>query len=114
MRSYSICLRDVLACVLGITALASSGTAEVFQATPEKAVTRELVRQALTDGAYSDADRLADDLCARVEAEQGSQSLALAQALDLLVESQLKNGKAGLTFKSFAKAREKSARLSRN
>jgi tetratricopeptide (TPR) repeat protein len=52
------------------------------------------VQQALAAGAYAKAEELAADWCARVEANQGPESLALARALDWLVEARLKNGKA--------------------
>jgi CHAT domain-containing protein len=81
--------------MLGLIVLASSGMGASFQAPPARHATRELVRHALTEGSYVEAESLAARWCARVEAEHGPESLALAQSLDLLVEAHLKNGKAG-------------------
>ena len=57
--------------------------------------TREAARQALDAGSYDEAETRAREWCLRVEAQYGDQSLELARALDLLVEAQIKNGKAG-------------------
>ncbi len=83
--------------ILGVIVLASSGIGAAFQPRPERDDTQELARQALTAGAYAEAERLAADWCARVEVEHGLASLAFARALDVLVEAQLENGKAGTT-----------------
>jgi CHAT domain-containing protein/Tfp pilus assembly protein PilF len=81
--------------MLALLALTPSGTRAALEIPQEKDGTSEAVRQALTAGAYSDAERLATDWCATVEAENGRDSLAVAQASDLLVEAQLENGKGG-------------------
>jgi CHAT domain-containing protein/tetratricopeptide (TPR) repeat protein len=75
--------------------LASSSIVPAFQ-TPENDAAQKLVSQALAEGSYAEAERQALVWCARVEAEHGPESLALAQALDWLVEAQLRNGKAAL------------------
>jgi CHAT domain-containing protein/tetratricopeptide (TPR) repeat protein len=56
--------------------------------------TLEDVRHALDRGEYREAERAAVDICARVQEQHGADSLELAQAQDLLVESLLKNGHA--------------------
>ena len=88
-------MRNVSVGVLGAIVLAWSVTGAVFQVPSAQDGTRERVQQALTAGAYAEAERLATGWCARVEAEQGPESLAAARASDLLVEAQLRNGKAG-------------------
>src|SRR5688500_5890989 len=85
--------RRACLCLLAISVLASS--VDGRQERVETAPTPELVLRALTNGAYEEAERLAALWSAQNEVEQGAESLPLARSLDLLVESQLKNGKAG-------------------
>jgi CHAT domain-containing protein len=70
--------------------LLSSATPYDQEQEPETAV-----RQLLERGAYDEAEGRARDVCARIEAQLGPDSLDLARAQDLLVESLLRNGKAG-------------------
>jgi CHAT domain-containing protein/tetratricopeptide (TPR) repeat protein len=61
----------------------------------QRATAVEDVRRALDTGAYEEAERAATDVCARLQAQYGEESLELAHARDLLVEALLKNGHAG-------------------
>jgi len=67
--------------VLGIAVLASAGMGLGCRALPETA-TQDAVSQALTSGAYAEAERLATAWSARVEADEGRESLSLARTLD--------------------------------
>ncbi|MEO8260155.1 MAG: CHAT domain-containing protein [Acidobacteriota bacterium] len=53
------------------------------------------VKQALDRGAYEEAERIAADVSARAADRNGAESIESAQAQDLLVESRLRNGRAG-------------------
>jgi len=77
--------------VLGMALEASAA----FQVVLVQDGARERVQRALASGSYVEADALAAQWFASVEVEQGPETLAAARALDLLVEAQLKNGKAG-------------------
>jgi CHAT domain-containing protein/tetratricopeptide (TPR) repeat protein len=77
----------VVLCVLSIADSSASGQASNTPAL-------EHVRDALARGAYAEAERVAVDLCARVQEQHGAESLELAEAQDLLVEALLTNGRA--------------------
>ena len=59
----------------------------------EAQATDGVVRRALDNGGYPEAERLATQLVVTTETEHGPGSLELAAALDLRVEALLKNGK---------------------
>lgn len=82
-------LRLVACALLGIVACQ----------TPERsrAQSDQAVRQALDAGNYVLAERLATDWFSRVERDTGTNSLATARALDLLVEASFRNGSVGQT-----------------
>lgn len=79
-------LRVATLALLGVIACEASKSGE---ARPEQ------VREALTTGNYTEAERIATTWLTAVERTEGSESLAAAGALDLLVESRIKNGSAG-------------------
>jgi CHAT domain-containing protein/tetratricopeptide (TPR) repeat protein len=72
--------------LVGLIACHSPGDQEVRQ---------ELAVRALASGDYVEAERIATAWLADVERREGTESLATARALDLLVESSTKNGNAG-------------------
>ena len=58
---------------------------------------QEQLRKLLDEGDYSDAERLAARLYETLKQKTDSDSLAIAQAADYLVEALIKNGKGGVT-----------------
>ena len=87
-------LQRPLAVWLSVVVLAWAGFV-ACQPGDDTRVRPELVRQALAAGRYEDGERLAANLFASVERDEGPGSLAAARALDLLVEAAVRNGKAG-------------------
>src|SRR5262249_16166876 len=86
----------VWSCVLMalLTAPSVAGHA-TSQAPIKEESAQERVLRALDEGDYGQAEYLAEEWRAHVEAEDGPGSLAAAQASDLLVEALVQNGKAG-------------------
>ena len=77
---------------VGLCVLVASGGAF---GRAQRAPSVDDVRSTLDRGAYEEAERVAVDVCARVNEQYGAESLESAQAQDLLVEALVKNGHAG-------------------
>ena len=82
--------------LLGLTLLAPWCLSSlVSQDLSSTVATKETVLKALDAGAYEIAEATAERWCARVADQDGSGSVEHTLALDLLVEAQIKNGRAG-------------------
>ena len=77
---------------IGLCALVASGGSF---GRAQRAAGVEDVRSALDRGAFAEAERAGSEVSTRVQEQHGAESLASAQAQDLLVEALLRNGHAG-------------------
>jgi CHAT domain-containing protein/tetratricopeptide (TPR) repeat protein len=65
------------------------------QSSGEFTVAMRDLRRTLDAGAFAEAERGAAEWCLEIEARFGPESLELAQALDVLVEARIRNGRGG-------------------